>query len=160
MAPSYLDRTEFTNLTIMPSEQIARLEELAPGWLDAQLASSSRWADMWLAKRYPVPFAAPYPEMVQSWVARMVTARAYLAHGIPASDAQLELITSDATKAEEEIKQAADGQLGLIDLAPSDQSRDAVRFGGTRVYSEASPYVGMDVQRERARREDFRRRGT
>lgn len=157
---SYLDASEFPNRTIMPNEQIERLEEIAPGWLAAQLEASSRWADMWLAKRYRVPFSAPYPEAVKSWVARMVTARAYLAHGIPASDAQLELITSDATKAEEEVKQAADGQLGLIDLAPSDQSSAAVQYGGTRVYSESSPYVGKDVQRQRARLEDNRRRGT
>lgn len=157
---SYLDVTAFRSRTIMPGEQIDQLETIAPGWLDAQLESSSRWADMYLAKRYRVPFTAPYPEMVRSWVARMVTARAYAAHGFPASDQQLELITSDANKAEEEVKQAADGQLGLIDLAPSDQSVAAVQYGGTRVYSEASPYVGKDVQRAAGRREDFNRRGS
>lgn len=157
---SYLDVAAFRNRTIMPKEQIDRLEELQPGWLAAQLESSSRWADMWLAKRYSVPFAAPYPEAVQSWVARMVTRRAYAAYGFPASDEQLALVTSDADKAEEEVKQAADGQLGLIDLAPSDQSAAKVMYGGTRVYSESSPYVSKDVQRATAWREDTNRRGT
>jgi hypothetical protein len=156
---SYLTVAEFSNRTIMPLEQIARLEQRAPGWLAAQIESSSRWADMYLAKRYRVPFRAPYPEAVQSWVARMVTQRAYLHHGISATDDQQELVASDATKAEEEIKQAADGQLGLIDITdPAGSS--AVQFGGTRVYSEASPYVGMDQQRERGSAEDLRRRGT
>lgn len=156
----YLDLSEFRNRTIMPKEQIDRLEEMQPGWLDSQFESSSRWADMFLGKRYRVPFAAPYPEAVKSWVARMVTRRAYGAHGFPATDQQLELVTSDADKAEEEIRQAADGQLGLIDLAPSDQSASPVLYGGTRVYSESSPYVGKDVQRANARREDLNRRGT
>jgi Bacteriophage Mu, Gp36 len=157
---SYLDVDAFRNRTIMPQELIDRLEEVRPGWLAAQLESSSRWADMYLAKRYSVPFSAPYPEAVKSWVARMVTKGAYGAHGFPASEEQLALITSDSEKAEEEIKQAADGQLGLIDLAPSDQSAAKVMYGGTRVYSETSPYVSKDVQRTAARREDSNRRGT
>jgi hypothetical protein len=157
---AYLTVAEFKPRTIMPDAQIDRIEQKTPGWLDAQLESSSRWADMWLAKRYPVPFAAPYPEAVKSWVARMVTQRAYLHHGIPSSDAQQALVAADAQKAEDEIKQAADGQLGLIDLPGGAANVSGVMFGGTRVYSESSPYVGKDVQRTRARGEDRNRRGT
>lgn len=155
---SYVSTAEFRARTAMPAEQVDRLEQRAPGWLAQQLASSSRWADMYLAKRYAVPFHAPYPEAVQSWVVRMVTKRAYLHLGIVASDEQQALINADAEKAEEEIKQAADGQLGLIDLA--EQGRHAVSVGGTRVYSETSPYVGGDVRRERGVREDRMRRGS
>lgn len=159
--PAYLTIAELKLRTIMPSEQIDRIEGvLQPGWLDAQLEASSRWVDMRLSKRYRVPFTAPYPEAVKSWVARMVTARAYLHHGIPSSDAQQALVTSDAEKAEQEVKEAADGQLGLIDLAPSDQSSAAVTYGSPRVYSESSPYVGGDVRRDRGRIEDPTRRGT
>jgi hypothetical protein len=157
----YLTIPEFKMRTIMPWAQIDRIEtKLAPGWLEAQFQGSSSWVDMRLSKRYRVPFAAPYPEQVRSWVARMVTLRAYLQHGIPATDQQIALVTADAEKAEAEVKEAADGQLGLIDLAPSEQLASAVQYGGTRVYSEASPYVGYDVQHERARREDRNRRGT
>ena len=156
---AYLTVDEFATRTIMPIEQIDRLEANAPGWLAAQLESSSRWADMYLAKRYKVPFKAPYPEAVKSWVARMVTKRAYERHGTYATDDQQELIAGDAEKAETEIKQAADGQLGLIDLA-SGSAESAVAYGGTRVYSEASPYVGSDVRREAGRWEDQSRRGT
>ena len=158
--PAYLTVDELKSRTIMPSEQIDRLEQLAPGWLAAQLASSSRWVDMRLSKRYRVPLSEPYPETAKGWVARMVTARAYLHHGIPASDAQQQLVTADAEKAEAEVKEAADGQLGLIDLAPSDALTGAVLYGGTRVYSESSPYVGGDVQRGIGRTEDQNRRGT
>lgn len=158
--PPYLTDDEFRTRSIMPVEQIDQLASLAPGWLAAQLESGSRWLDMYLAKRYAVPFTAPYPEMVKAWLARLVTSRAYIAHGFPASDQQLAAILADATNAELEIKQAADGQLGLIDLAPSDQSRSPVQYGGTRGYSEASPYVGLDIQRARGRREDSRGRGS
>lgn len=158
--PAYLTVEELKSRTIMPSEQIDRLEQIAPGWLAQQLASSSHWVDVRLSKRYRVPLSEPYPETVKGWVARMVTARAYLHHGIPATDAQQQLVTSDSEKAEAEVKEAADGQLGLIDLAPSDATSGVVMYGGTRVYSESSPYVGGDVQRERGRYEDRNRRGT
>lgn len=158
MPTSYLDVSEFRLRSSMPSEQIDQLETIKPGWLAMQLEASSRWADMWLAKRYNVPFTVA-PEAVKSWVTRMVTLRAAMTHGFP-DDAHRELYVSDAEKAEEEIKQAADGQLGLIDLAPSDQSSSRVQYGGPRVYSESSPYVAKDVQRARARREDFNRRGS
>jgi len=158
---AYLTIQEFKLRTIMPPAQIDRIEStLAPGWLSAQLEASSRWVDMRLAKRYRVPFNLPAPEAVRSWVARMVTARAYLVHGIPASDQQLNLVVSDSEKAEGEIKEAADGDLGLIDLAPSESLDTSVQYGGTRAYSEASPYVQYDVQLDRARREDRNRRGT
>lgn len=157
----YLTIAEFKMRTIMPSQQIDRLESLHPGWLDAQLEASSRYVDMYLAKRYAVPFSAPYPEAVRSWVARMVTARAYLHHGIPASDAQQALVASDADKAETEVKEAADGNLGLIDLPKSDLAQGSgVTLGGPRVYSESSPYVAGDVQRSTGRYEDRSRRGT
>lgn len=158
MPGAYVSVDEFRMRTVMPREQLDRLEARAPGWLEQQLESSSRWSDMWLAKRYPVPFRAPYPEAVKSWIVRMVTKRAYVQLGINATDEQQELISSDAEKAEAEIKQAADGQLGLIDLADSGQNR--VTVGGTLAYSEGSPYVGSDARRERGHREDIRRRGT
>jgi hypothetical protein len=156
---AYLTIDEFKLRTIMPASQVDRIEATSPGWLAANLESSSRWADMYLAKRYRVPFPAPYPEAVKSWVARMVTQRAYLQHGIPANDQQLALVGADSEKAENEIKAAADGQLSLIDL-PSDTGQSLVQYGGTRVYSESSPYVAGDVQRSTGRREDSWRRGT
>ena len=159
--PTYLTIAEFKMRTIMPWAQIDRIEsQLAPGWLLSQFASSSGWIDMRLAKRLKVPLSEPVPDQVKGWVARMVTLRAYLQHGIPASDAQIALVTADAEKAEAEVKEAADGQLSLIDLASSDQQAHSVQYGGTRAYSEASPYVGYDVQLERGRGEDRNRRGS
>jgi phage gp36-like protein len=157
---SYLDVAAFRVRTIMPNEQVDQLLTLSPGWLEAQLESVSSWIDMYLAKRYTVPFRAPYPRMVTAWLARIVTATAYASHGFPASDQQREAIDADARRAEEEVRQAADGNLGLIDLAPSDQSISPVMYGGTRVYSETSPYVGFDIQRSRGRREDSNGHGS
>ena len=53
---AYLDVNEFKLRTIMPSTQVDRIEATSPGWLAANLESSSRWTDMHLAKRYRVPF--------------------------------------------------------------------------------------------------------
>jgi hypothetical protein len=152
---AYLTLAEFRVRTIMPGAEVDRIESvLAPGWLDAELEASSRWVDMRLSKRYRVPFSSPYSEAVRSWVTRRVTSRAYLVHGIPATDAQLTLIVDDAQKAEDEVKEAADGNLGLIDLSPADLAESRVQRGFTFGYAEASPYVGPDVQRRRARQED------
>lgn len=156
----YLTIDEFKLRTIMPSAQIDRIESRHPGWLAQAFASSSRWIDARLAKRYRVPFRAPYPEQVKSWVARMVTASAYLSHGVPASDQQLALVISDKDKAEQEALEAANGEIGLIDLPESDvHGVSAVTQGGPRFYTERSPYVAGDVQRFHGRVDDRRRRG-
>lgn len=161
VVPGYLTVAEFSKRTIMPQAQIARIETRDPGWLDMQLESSSRWIDARLAKRYRVPFRGHVPEQVRSWVARMVTLRAYLSHGINASDQQLALVTSDAEKAEAEVREAANGEIGLIDLPASDEiGTSAVTEGSPRFYSETSPYVSLDVQRARGRADDQRKRGS
>lgn len=155
-----LDVAEFKLLSTMPKEQVDRLAQLHPGWLEAQLADRSTWVSSRLAKRFRVPFSAPYSPTVQGWIAQMVTLRAYIHHGVVATDEQMELITKEAEKAEAEVKEAADGSLSLIDLAPSDQSRDRVEFGGVLSYSEASPYVQYDIEADRGHREDSSRRGS
>ena len=157
---TYLDIPAFKVRSIMPNEQIDRIEQLSPGWLAAQFESSSQWVDMHLAKRLKVPVANPKAvEAARSWVARMVTLRAYHHHGGNADDQQVALVTSDADKAEEEVKAAANGELSLIDWQDEAGISD-VRYGGTRVYSEAGPYVSKRVQRERARNEDRGGRGS
>lgn len=158
---AYLTLAEFKSRSLMPSEFVDALETRQAGFVSAQLEQASRWVDMYLAKRYRVPFDAPYPEAVKSWVARIVTSRCYIRRGVDPGDAQQAIITADTQAAEDEVKAAADSQIGLIDLPLSDAQRgSAIAYGGPRVYSESSPYVGSDVQRETGRYEDSNRRGS
>jgi hypothetical protein len=158
---SYLDVAAFRVRTIMPNEQVDQLLTLSPGWLESQLEAISAWLDGRLSKRFTVPFKDPHiPKLVPHWLQVIVTSNAYASHGFPASDQQREAIDAAARRAESEVREAADGELGLFELAPSDQSIAPVMYGGTRVYSETSPYVGFDIQRSRGRREDSNGHGS
>jgi phage gp36-like protein len=161
MPTAYLTLAEFKVRSIMPNEQIDRIEQtLKPGWLEASFETVSRRIDAYAGKRYNVPFDAP-PAQIKQAAADIVTADAYSVHGVPATDAQLELVSRKATEAWEWVKEVANGETGLIDLAPSDRlPGDGVKYGGTLAYSEASPFVHYDQQRERGREEDRSRRGT
>jgi hypothetical protein len=160
--PAYLTIPEFKLRTVLAVAAIDRVEARHPGWLAAQFESSSRWIDMRLAKRTRVPLRGPpFPEIVQSWVARMVTCSASLSHGIQASDQQLALVIADKDKAEAEVIEAANGQISLIDIPEDDElGGSSISQGGPRFYSETSPYVSLDIQRERGRADDYRRRGS
>ena len=145
----------------MPATDIDAIENVHSGWVAQQLSSWSQWIDSRLRKRYAAPFASPYPEAVLSWLARIVTLRCYLRRGVDPTDQQFAEIKADADTAVAEIKEAADSNEGLFDLPLLDAvDVSAIVKAGPRVYSEASPYVFADVQRDAARYEDRSRRGT
>lgn len=128
---------------------------MQPGWVDGQLQYWSAWIDSRLAKRYATPFDTPYPVAVKGWLNRLVTLRVYLRRGVDPGDRQVAEIKLDAESAQAEIKEAADAKDGLYELPlRADTTAGGVKRGTPRVYSEASPYVGFDVQKERGRRED------
>lgn len=140
----------------MPSEVVDELQAIAPGWLEAKLATRSRWIDARLGKRYAVPFdAASPPECVRDWLARIVTLSAFLRRGVDPTDGQFVEIKADAEKAEAEILEAATAETGLFDLPlRGDTTASGVSRGGTRAYTEASPYVGHDRQAAAGHLED------
>jgi hypothetical protein len=105
-----------------------------------------------------VPFDAPYPEAVLDWVVRLVTPEAYLRRGVDPSDLSMQSAIESATRAEEEIRQAANGEM-LIDFYTEDK-RSRITKGAPLMYSETSPYVASDIQRATGRLEDRNRRGT
>jgi hypothetical protein len=154
----YLSKDEFKALTVMPKRDVDAIETATPGWLGNQLLYVSREIDARLRKRYDVPFDAPYPHVVQSWLTRIVTQRAYLRRGVDPNDRQAESVFQDAADAKAEIKEAADSEVGLFDL-PEPSGASGISRGAPRVYSEASPYVHTDVQRTTGRADDSRRRG-
>lgn len=152
---AYLDRDAFATLTTMPVEFVDDIEASTAGWVDAQLALWSAKIDSRLGKRYAVPFADPPPMAVKGWLAQIVTQRAYLRRGIDPTDPQMVTVAADAAEAWAEIKEAADAKDGLFDLPlRADTTATGISRGGTRSYTEASPYVGLQGQRTTGRSED------
>jgi hypothetical protein len=158
---AYLTVTTFKLHSEMPSAYVVELETAEPGFLDAQLARTSRDVDGRLAKRYAVPFVSPVPDVVLGWVARIVTARAWRKRGVDAQDEQFVQVQRDADAAWAEVREAADSNEGLFDLPlRADTSASGIVRGGPFGYSEQSPYVHTDRQVDVGRQEDQNRGGT
>lgn len=161
MSTPYLTVERFVVLTAMPGVQVDRLETMAPGWLASKLTARSRWIDARLAKRYATPFVAPVPEVVEDWLARIVTLQAYLRHGVDQLDEQFQEIKADAAAAIDEIKEASEAANGLFDLPlRADAPGSAITKGAPYIYSEKSPTVWTRMQRARGREERLAGRGT
>lgn len=154
----YLNISAFKLRAIIAPGHVDALETEQPGWVDAQSELVSRRIDARLGKRYAVPFATA-PEIVLDWAARLLTLQCFQRLGWNPSDPQAEQIQKDADDAEAEIKEAADAVTGLYDL-PLANGTSGISKGMPRVYTEASPYVWTDVQREAGRAEDSNAGGT
>jgi hypothetical protein len=158
---AYLDVAAFQLRTVIPPEDIAAIEVRHPGWLAARLEGKSRWIDAQLRKRYRAPFAAPYPEAVLDWLCDIVTPIAYLKIGVRPTDEQYGDMRESATRAEQQIQEAANSETGLYDLPlRADTTESGIELGGPFGYSEQSPYVCADEQARVGRDEDRQGRGT
>lgn len=159
---AYLDLAGFKTLSTMPSSFVVELQAAEAGWIDGQLAAVSAYLDARLAKHYAAPFDADNPPLiVKLWLARIVTRAAYQKRGIDPNDATWETANEDAKQAEAELLEAANTETGLFDLPLRSNTTDsATTKGGPFVYSEQSPYVWADVQREAAYVEDLSGSGT
>lgn len=152
---SYLTVDEFKLFAPLPPEWTTEIETLQAGWTLNRLTVESAWIDARLRKRYAAPFASPYPVAVQSWLARIVALQLLLRRGVTSQDEQFQEIKASHDSAREEIKEAADAAAGLFDLPlRADTTADGITKGGVRHYTEASPYVGLDREREIGRTED------
>jgi len=159
----YLTNIEFRLLTLCPVNVIDEVESRSPGWLAMQLTSVSSRIDARLAKRYAAPFVAPYPTVVQEWLAHIVSWRAYLKRGVNSLDSEAAEYKAQHDEALKEILEAANSDTGLFELPLlQDLIPDAsgVVRGGPQSYSEQSPYVWMDVQEQAGRNEDGNRGGS
>ena len=160
MIDSYLSVEEFRDETIMPASQVDEISIAAPHWLERQLVKKTAWINARLRKRYAAPFAAPYPEAVKDWLARIVTPVCYLRLGTNPTDEQAGEIKADRDLAEKEVLEAAESEKGLFDLPlRQDTSASGIAKQGPKVSSQASPYAWMNGQRARARGDDDRSRG-
>lgn len=158
---AYINLTEFKALSLMPASDIDALETAAPGFFDAQLNAASAEVDARLSKRYGTPFASPVAYKVRAWVANIATVAAYLKRGVNPSDEQFQEIKAYADRAFTEMLEAANAELGLFELPlRSDTSTSGVIRGRPQVYSEQSPYVGLDNQARTGITEDRYRGGS
>ncbi len=152
----WLTLAAFKLRSLMPPEDVDRVEIVSPGFTAQQITSHQSWIESRLRKRYAIPFALPYPESALGWLTALVTLALYQRRGFNPSSAENELIAKAAEDAKLEIKEAADSNEGLYDLPIRADAPETtgVSAGGPYGYSEASPYVWMDRQRETATDED------
>lgn len=157
---AYQTIEEFKALTLIPTTWVDDLETNSAGFVSAQLAYWSDWLDAQLRKRYAVPFQSPIPITVVGWLNRIVTWRCLIKRGIDPTDQQFAQIVKDSDSAVDEVNRAANSETGLFDLPlRGDILRSGIAYG-TRAYSEQSPYVGFDRQRQVGRQEDENSRGS
>lgn len=160
---AYLTIVELKTLANIPAAHVDRCEAVAPGYVQGQLDAWSRYIDSRLRKRYAavMPFAPPYPIELQSWLARIVAVRIETKIGIRPTDEQFVWLEGDAKGAFTELEEAANSETGLFDLPKAGGANESgLGQGGSRVYSEQSPYVGFDRQSQVARSEDNARYGS
>lgn len=160
--PAYVTVARMKLLSTIPDAFVDEVETVSPGFTLAQLEYFSAWLDVQLAKRYAVPFVAPFPAVVEMWVVRVVTPRIWSKRGVNATDEQWQAVAKDDTDARAEIALAANGEVGLYDLPLRQDKLDesGIAKGGPLAYSEQSPYVGFSLQAEHAVQEDGAGRGT
>lgn len=153
---SYLKLDEFRELTSLPAEYVDAVEQVAPGFTERQLSLKSRWIDARLRKRYrDLPFQEPIPEEVRDWLTRLVSLLVLHRRGVDPLDAQYQWHAGDAEKAEAEILEAANSEVGLVEVtAGGGSSASGATKGGPFGYSEQSPYVAFDLQSRVGRAED------
>lgn len=172
----YMTKARFVELTIMPAADVDFIESLESGWCQKQIDRIGAWINVRLAKRYAVPFGADpispatersdVPEILEEWIAALMTLRAYAKRGFNPSSSDdwfNEAVLQPAKDAKAEVLEAADSEKGLFDLplkASSAPDGTGVTRGGPLGYSEAGPYAWTDVQLETARNEDANGRGT
>lgn len=147
---------EFRDRSLMPIEDVNELEAARPGFIDRRIAIHAGRIHGRLAKRYAVPFTAPVPEVVLGWVEAFVTLDAFMARGFNPRSEQDALIKEAATRADAEIKEAADSKEGLFDLPLREDTTgtSGVSVGGPLGYTEISPWRWTTVQRDAVDSED------
>lgn len=104
--------------------------------------------------------ATPVPEQILWWMTQIVTPEAYRARGVNPQDPQIAQVEEDRTTALAQLLEAANGDTGLLDLPANEDGPSAISTGGPGGYTEESPYVWIDIQRDDARGEDRARTGT
>ena len=158
---AFLTWQEFRSRTSMPTADVDIVMAQDPTFLPEKLEDVTDEINTMMRKRYSVPFSLPYPRILQRWLCAIVTPEVYEKRGWNPSDQQSQIILQRAEDARKQMKEAADSETGLYELPlRADTGASGVTRGGPFGYSEASPYVCMDVQRNAADDEDRNGCGT
>jgi hypothetical protein len=133
--------------SVMPTADIDDLEARESGWILGKALSLQGLLDARLRKRCPVPFVDPVPDAVLNWLGALLDPEMYLKRGINPSDQQQILIDARRERAERDLAEAADGNIGKFDLpARQDTTDSAMTEPSTLAYSEQSPFTGKHRQ--------------
>jgi hypothetical protein len=124
---SYLSPDDAIKRSLLPRVVFDDIESVEPGWLQTALQDLSGSIDARLAKRYAVPFnLTDPPAIIRTWLVAMVDHMAWLKRGVSPVNEHFPAIEQRATKAEEQLKEAADSRDGLFDLPLQDGAASAV----------------------------------
>jgi hypothetical protein len=99
--------------------------------------------------------STPVPASALGWLVALVDVDLWMRRGTNPQDPLIVMAIDARERAAAEIKEAADSKDGLFDLPTNDVAGDsAVTQGGPLSYSEPSPYVWTDIQRQNGRAAD------
>ncbi len=163
MSLPYLTLASFRVRTLVGVGEVDYVEADSPGFTAARIAIRTSWIHQRLRKRYgkSLPFGDPVPEILLGWLTALVSLDVMRKRGLNPQDPAAQMLADDATKAEAEVKEAADSKDGLFDLEGQEASASSsVSTGGPLGYSETSPYVWADRERVAGRVEDRNRNGS
>lgn len=109
--------------------------------------------------------ATPVPEVILQWITQIVTPDVYRARGTNPQDPEIQRLEDDRIRVlgtdgkGGELREAADGENGLLDI-PFDDALASAVSNGPLGYSETSPYVAFDREERTGRCEDYSQDGT
>jgi len=167
--------SRFRELTVMPAPDVDQIEALNSGWIQRQIDRLGGTLDARLAKRYAVPFGgdptangerSDVPLIIEDWLTALVTIRAYAKRGFNPSSGDTwfeETVAQPARDAAAQIAEAANSETALFELPLLESTApdgSALTRAGPLAYTERSPYVWQDVERDAALEEDSNGEGT
>lgn len=152
---------ELKMLGDMPPNLVDTVEAKFPGIVQGKVRAVSGLFNTKLVKRYPRAFEAPFPEALKLQVACVVAFKLWMVLGYNPEGALDQHLKTLHDEAIAWLNEAANGETGLIELPQSEEAMaSAVDKGGPLAYTEASPYVHLDVQAAAGRAEDLAGEGT
>lgn len=172
MTDAYVDLDFVKAVGSMPAADIDILETAFPGTFDAIAGTVTRMFDAKLTKRYSTPFGLDslgafdidrVPDVIKLNVCDVVIYYLWRKRGFNPGSAQDEdAIIGARDRAITWLQEAADSQNGLIELPLRDTGVDqnAVVKAAPLSYTETSPFVWADRQREIGSGEDSNGRGS
>ncbi|XXX73884.1 phage protein Gp36 family protein [Sorangium sp. So ce134] len=148
----YATLQDVMDLGILLQEDVDWLEQRYPNIVERTATKVSGYIDGRLAKRYGVPFVAPYDDGLVDATAAIVAYRLLVKRGSKPDGTKTGAAERAHDRAEAWIVEAANSKDGLVELVRTQSTprgATAIDKGAPMAYSEASPYEWMDRQVER-----------